>query len=141
MKLFLYETEKEMLNVVKYNGSLIQYIYNPSEEVQLAAVKESADSLQYIHNPTEKTQLEAAKRNGHALQYIHNPSEKVQLAAVKEDGCSIKYINNPSEKVIRYLLDNYSSDKEVIQLLFARIGEEGYNRLSDEDKLLLELSN
>ena len=117
MKLFKYETEKEQLEAVKQSGYSIQYIYNPSEEVQLAAVR----------------------RNGLAIMYIHNQFEAAQLEAIKQDFCASQYIENPSEKVIRYLLDNYSSDENVMQRLFAKIGEEGYNKLSDEDKLKLEL--
>jgi DNA-dependent RNA polymerase auxiliary subunit epsilon len=68
-----YNLGKQVYN----NGELIQFIDNPSEEVQLAAVKE----------------------NGYSIKFIDNPSEEVQLAAVKENGYSIKFIDNPSGKV------------------------------------------
>ena len=79
------------------------------------------------------------KEDGFAIAYSDNPSEEVQLEAVKQNGYAISYIHNPSEKIIRYLLDNYSSKKEIMQVFLAKIGEEGYNKLSDEDKLKLEL--
>ena len=112
-----------------------------TEEEQLAAVRQNGYAIQFIHNPSEAIQLEAIKQNGYALEYNHNPSEKLQLEAVKQKGYAIQFIHNPSEGVIKYLLDNYSSNEDVIQLLFAVIGEEGYNKLSDEDKLKLELSD
>jgi hypothetical protein len=71
-----YTLEKQVYNV----GDLIQFIDNPSEEVQLAAVKE----------------------NGYSIQFIQNPSERVQLAAVKQFVGSIQYIQNPTEKVIQF---------------------------------------
>ena len=63
---------------------------------------------------------------------------------VKYDGLvhisemSDKYIKNPSEEVIRYLLDNYYSDEEIMQGLLDNIGKKGYNKLPDEDKLKLD---
>ena len=40
-----YKTEEEKLEAVKKNAIAIQYIYNPSEEVQLAAVKKIGDAI------------------------------------------------------------------------------------------------
>ena len=90
---------------------------------------------------TEEEQLKAVKLDGEVIKLIYNPSEEVQLAAVKQAGYSIQYINNLSEKVIRYLIDNHASDKDVMRLLFAKIGREGYDKLSDEDKLKIELGD
>ena len=119
MKLFRYETEEE----------------------QLKAIKKDGNEIAYIHNPSEKVQLEAVKRNCRSIQYINNPSEEAQLEAVKHGTAMIAFIHNPTEKVIKYLLDNHSSNIDVMQILFARIGKEGYDKLSDEDKLRLELED
>jgi len=54
-----YSLGKQLYN----NGELIQFIDNPSEELQLVAVAE----------------------DGYSIQHIQNPSEKIQLAAVKQD--------------------------------------------------------
>ena len=141
MKLFKYKTEEAQLAAVKQDGSAIQYIHNPSEKVQLEAVKQAGYAIAYIYNQSEKVQLTAVKQTGYAIQYIYNPSEEIQLEAVKQNGRVIQYIDSPSEKVIRYLLDNYITDEFVIQSLFGKIGEEYYDKLSDEDKLKLELSD
>jgi len=55
-----YGLEKQVYN----NGELIQFIDNPSEEVQLAAVKKDPYLIRYIDNPSEKVQLAAVKENG-----------------------------------------------------------------------------
>ena len=141
MKVCRYETEEEQLKAVKEYGFSIQYIDNPSEKVQLEAVRQNGLAIRYIHNPSEAAQLEAIKNNEYSIEFIHNPSEKVQLEIVRQDGFAIKNIHNPSEAVIRYLLDNYISDIKIMQLLFAKIGREGYDKLSDEDKLRLELED
>jgi len=92
-----YDLEKQVYN----KGKLIQFIDDPSQELQLAAVKKNPFSIEYIQNPTEKVQLAAVNKWGNAIYYIQNPSETVQLAAVKDDPDSIKYIQNPTEKVIQ----------------------------------------
>jgi hypothetical protein len=53
-----YDLEKQVYK----NGKLIQFIENPSEEVQLAAVKENGYSIQFIENPSERVQLAAVKK-------------------------------------------------------------------------------
>ena len=117
------------------------YITNPSEKVQLEAVKKTPYTIEFIHNPSEKVQLAAVKRDCYSIRYIHNPTKKVQLEVIEKDPTMIQYINNPSKAVIKYLLDNYISDIEIVQLLSAKIGREWYDKLSDEDKLRLELED
>jgi hypothetical protein len=58
------------LAAVKNDGCTIQYIKNPSLEVQLEAVKHSFFALECIDNPYEEVQIEAVKQNKKALQYI-----------------------------------------------------------------------
>jgi hypothetical protein len=88
-----YDLDKQVYNV----GDLIQFIDNPSEEVQLTAVKDDPFSIKYIENPTEKVQLAAVKKNPYSIRFIQNSSETVQLAAVKQYPNSIRFIQNPSE--------------------------------------------
>ena len=42
------------LEAVRQNGYNIEYLKNPSEEVQLEAVKQNIDVIKHIQNPTEK---------------------------------------------------------------------------------------
>ena len=75
-----YTLDKQVYN----NGELIQFIDNPSEEVQLAAVKMFGSSIKHIQNPSERVQLAAVKKFGNSIQYIQNPTEKEkQLAKSK----------------------------------------------------------
>ena len=52
-----------MLEAVKQDGLTIEYIVNPSKEVQLAAVKQDGDAIKFIDNPDKEVQLEAIKNN------------------------------------------------------------------------------
>lgn len=60
------------------------------------AVQQKWWALQYIQNPSEDVQLAAARKNGWSIQYIQNPSIAVQLAAVQQEWLIIKCIKNPS---------------------------------------------
>ena len=68
-----YTLDKQVYN----NGELIQFIDNPSEEVQLAAVKENSYSILYIQNPSERVQLIVVKEIPYLIRYMKNPTDKV----------------------------------------------------------------
>ena len=92
-------SEDKWLTAVQQNGFAIEYIKNPSEEVQMAAVQETGFAIQYIKNPSEEVQMAAVKQDGRTIEYIKNPSDAMKMAAVQETGYAIRYINNPSEEV------------------------------------------
>jgi hypothetical protein len=87
------------LAAVTQNGIAIQYIKNPTPEVQLATVTQNGIAIQYIKNPTPEVQLAAVTQNGWAIQFIKEPTPELQLAAVTQDGWVIEYINNPTPEV------------------------------------------
>ena len=90
----------QLASVIK-DWSLIRYIKNPSEEVQLVAVKQSNGlAILDIVNPNEKVQLAVINRNWSAIHFFKNPSEEVQLAAVRKNVMAIRSIKNPTPKVI-----------------------------------------
>lgn len=78
-------SKEDQLKSVRQDGTLIDYIKNPSEEVQLEAVKQYPCSLYYIKHkhPSEKVKLELIKKYGKAIMFVDNPSEELQLAANK----------------------------------------------------------
>ena len=95
----IWNYELELLKIVEHNGCDIQFIRNPSEQVQLAAVRQWGYAIEFIKNPTINIQLEAVKENGYAIQFIKNPSEQIQLEAVKQTGYAIQFIKNPSKQI------------------------------------------
>lgn len=94
-------SEAVQLAAVKHAryGDAIKYIENPSEAVQLAAVNENADSIRFIENPSEAAQIATVEQDGYAIRFLKDPSEAVQMAAVNRNGMVIHYIKNPSEAV------------------------------------------
>ena len=115
-------SEQLQLATVKQDGRAIYYIINneikPSEQVQLAAVQQKGLAIAYIiHNgiiPSEQVQLAAVQKDGEAIKFIENPSEQLQLAAVIQDCYAIAHINNPSEYV---QLAAVEQDSDVIEYI------------------------
>ena len=104
----LYNLNKQELNdlffyLIKIDGWMIQYVKNPTEEMQLEAVK-------HINNPTEKVKLEAVKKDGWIIKYIDNQTEEIKLVAVKQNGRSIKYIKDPTEEMKLEAVKNWKNN-------------------------------
>ena len=97
-------TDYIILKCVKLRPSIIQYVSNPSEEVQIASVEHSGYNIEYLENPTEAAQIAAVKNSAVALGFIKNPSEEVQLAAVRNHSMSLATLFakgiDPSEDVL-----------------------------------------
>lgn len=97
-------TDYIILECVKRKPSIIQYVNNPSEEVQLEGVKHTGYNIEYLYNPTEVVQIAAVKNSAIALSHIQNPSEEVQLAAVRSHSMSLANLFakgiDPSEDVL-----------------------------------------
>ena len=97
-----YELENILNNqprLIQYNSHLIQFIDNPSEEIQLKIIDVNPSLIQYIKNPSEKSQLRAVEKDIYSIEYIKNPSEEIQLKIIDVNPSLIQYINNPSEEV------------------------------------------
>ena len=95
--------EDVKIKAVTKNASAIQYIKNPSPELQLAAVKQNGNAIMHIKNPSLELQLAAVNQNGYAIEYILkkgiNPTPEVQLAAVNQNKYTIRSIKNPTPEV------------------------------------------
>lgn len=89
----------EQLKIINEDGSVIQYIKTPSDELKLAAIKQDTYAILFIKEPSEELQLEAVKQNGYVIKDICNPSEEVKLAAIKQNPYSIKFIYSSSENL------------------------------------------
>jgi hypothetical protein len=94
-----YDLEKWVYN----NAGLIQFMDNPSEEVQLAAVKDDPWAIKHIQNPSERVGLVAVEKIPYSIKYIQNPSQEVQLAAVKKNPYTFYHIKHPTEAVKQFL--------------------------------------
>jgi len=82
----------------------------------LNAVKQNGNSIQYIHNPSEEVQLEAVKEDGYSIQYINNPSIELQKLAIHNSGYNIKIIACcPSWEKFEDWIENNMMIKDIIE--------------------------
>lgn len=120
-------SEEEQIKAVTEYWWKVQFIQNPSYNVQKAALENSARAIEEIKNPTteiqvlavdkimkdgsfnialtklintfdEEAQIAAVKHNPQIIQFIPYPSDKVQLEAVKVNPFVIKNIINATEE-------------------------------------------
>jgi hypothetical protein len=71
-----------------------------AEEEQIKRLKKIPEELEFIKDPSEEVQLAAVNQDGFVIKFIKDPSEKVQLAAIKSSPFSIREIKNPSQKIL-----------------------------------------
>ena len=76
----------------------IEYIANPSEELQLIAVNHDGRCLAYIRNPTPAVQMAAVKNWSTAIKYVADPCPEMQLMAVLQNYSDIRHIAKPTEE-------------------------------------------
>ena len=110
--------EKFILFALGKCGELIQYIVDPSFEMQEAAVKNNPLCITYIKTPfnfienycldyinhsldnlSNEEKLNRINSNPSLIKYVNNPSIELQIAAVKSDPTLISIIEDPDEKV------------------------------------------
>ena len=65
----------------------------------LQIIKTYPELIEYVKEPTEEVQLVAVCKNGYLIEHINNPSEDIQFSAVNQNGKAIKFLSNPSEEL------------------------------------------
>jgi len=91
---------------LKVDGTLLQYIKNPTKTMIFTALKKSGNAIKFVNNPTYAMQLAAVNSFGCSIQYIENPSEELKLAAVSENPYALKYIKDPSYQLQKMAIEN-----------------------------------
>lgn len=98
-------SENDKMDMIREDGLDIQFIKNPSDDMQMAAIVQNPESFRMIKNPSEKIQEYAIKILPDLIKYIPNPSENIQNVALRENPLYIMHIKNPSEKVQMYVVE------------------------------------
>ncbi|MDC4426973.1 hypothetical protein NQ663_20880, partial [Acinetobacter baumannii] len=98
---------------VETKGWAIQFVENPSEEIQVLAVTKDYDAIKYRKNPSEEVQLAAINNYWGAIRYIENPSLEVRKKAVKEDEEAINYIYYDIDELKILISENINIVKYV----------------------------
>lgn len=95
----LSDTVKKL--AITNDPSSIDFIKNPSEELQLMAVAHDPSAIYHIDNPTPKTINVALTKDGRLLyEFVgYNLSEETLMGAIKSYPAAIRWLDNPSEEI------------------------------------------
>lgn len=120
-------TEEMKLLAVKKSGLVLEYIKNPTIEIQEAAIDNNARAIKYIGSPTEDMMIKAVNKGWSILEYIKNPTDQVIELAIDKSGWAIQYVKNPSEELqLLAVRKNYDSIKYIKEPC-ERVQEEAVN--------------
>ena len=143
------KTHRVIEEAVRTKGWAIQFVDNPSEDLQMIAVSRDYDAIKYIKDPSENVQLEAIKTYYAAIKFINKPTVKAKIEAVKINGEAINYINNydfdeiklfieANINVVKYIYDSIEIDL-VIEVLVNLVKKDNISRRYIRDFLELEI--
>lgn len=115
---------------IRGNPSYLEYVKNPSLDLQLYAVRElmpyciryinnlaveaqlefikkhSIDDIRYIKHPCIEVQRKIINDNYRNIMYISNPSREIQFEVINKDITYCQHINNPHDDLLLYLFSN-----------------------------------
>lgn len=92
-------TEENILKKIKETFGFIEFVGNPTYNVQLEAIVEYPFHIKYIENPYIDIQKLAVRSRPDLICYIKNPTEEVQLISINKYWGNINFIKNPSKKI------------------------------------------
>ena len=120
---------------VQKNGWAIEYIKEPSVEVQKLAVKQNGYALRYVDNKTEEICKLAVQQNGLALQYIVDQTDEICELAVKENGLALQYVENQNEEICKLAIQQNPDAIFWVDILILQPQKwETVNKLFDSNK-------
>lgn len=85
--------------LISYNPNTIEYMANPSPELQMLAAKANYKLIKYVENPSLDLQQEVVMANPFNIQYITNASEEIKDLAFQKSNGVFPYIKNPTLKM------------------------------------------
>ena len=96
--------ESILIGLIEDDASLLQYINNPSDNLQQIALKKDGCAIQYVSKPSDNFLKESLKGCPSALLYVNNPSEETIKLAINTNPQAIEYVDNPSDELMEYAL-------------------------------------
>jgi hypothetical protein len=83
LKQFDTTDENELLEIVQYDGMMLQYIRTPSYALQLAAVAEDGNALQYIEFPSDELIRVAIASSDLAIRHVDPLNDDLIISAIR----------------------------------------------------------
>lgn len=94
-------TQSQRLTAIQADGNAIAFVENPSWKEKLLAVQINPTTIGLIAKPSVSLQLEAVRRDPNVIQFISSPSRRVQIEAVRRDGMALQYISDIANYEVR----------------------------------------
>lgn len=113
-RVYLYHDSRYQYDLVSANGLSIKYITTPHYEVKKKALLNTPEAIQFIQNPSLELQRIAVSRDGLCLRFIDSPSEEICNKALSQNGEAVRYIKHPSLDMCKRAIRN---DPSVIRLI------------------------
>jgi hypothetical protein len=85
--------------LISYDPNTIEYMANPSPELQMLAVKANYALIKYVENPSLDLQKEVVSANPYNIQYITNAAEQIKEYVFRLSDGVFPYIKNPPLKM------------------------------------------
>lgn len=96
--------EKFCIGLVSYNGNMLKYISDQTEEMCRIAVQNQPFAIRFAKIQTPEICLEAVKNCGLLLKYVENQTEEMCIAAIQSEEYSIFHIKEQTEKICLMLV-------------------------------------
>jgi hypothetical protein len=89
------------MKIVKYNGYMLRFVKNPTEDMRIAAVSNYRYAIMHINrnDQTEEICLASVKLDGSALLSCAYKTNTVCMEAIKNDPRVIRLIKNKTEEM------------------------------------------
>lgn len=104
-----------VLAAITRSDSVLQWVKNPSEQIQLASVEDNPADIRFIDNPTEKVQLAVVNKDGAYLVYITDPTDAVMLAGITHTPAVIEHFPHPSEQLQLIVINEHPRNIQYIE--------------------------
>lgn len=87
-------TDKEKLEVLKMDGSILQHIKYPTEEMKKVAVQQNGYAIKFILNPSDELIKIAIRQQPSYAMYVLNPTKEQIELMINTDPMSVRHIRS-----------------------------------------------
>ena len=93
------KTDKDWIEIVSKNGSMLFRVKDQNEEICLAAERHEGCALEYVKKQTPAICLAAVMEDGWALIFVKEQTDEICLAAVRCKGYALKWVKHQTKKI------------------------------------------
>lgn len=107
------KTNKQIRDMLKKNGLIIQYVKQNKKRCNLA-IQQNPLALEYIKKQDEDMCLLAVSNNGLALEHVIEQTDNICMKAVENNGYSLQFVKKQTYEICKKAIDEYAENSEFI---------------------------